>query len=145
MKKKRKRRSSNKAERRVQRNTIDITKEIDLLDSLRLEPYRFSVFSKKKRIGGLDDKRYHDPTRSDRKYIDGNYVEYEFNRKREISRGTPLNQTRVAFKYPEKVIVCKRRKERRESLFALNRIGKGKGRKFKKRKITEDSKISCRR
>ncbi len=53
-----------------------------------------------------------------------------------------LHPGRIAFVDPKKVIVCKRRSERRRELFRRNKIGKGKG-VSKKRIITELSKVRC--
>ena len=50
---------------------------------------------------------------------------------------------KTEFKRPEKVIVCVRRKKRREVLFATKNTRKGSG--AKRRRLNENSKISCRR
>lgn len=57
-------------------------------------------------------------------------------------RLTSLMKSRLAFNDPGRVIVCKRRKERRVVLFSLNRIGKGKG-GSKRHRWVRDSHIKC--
>lgn len=57
------------------------------------------------------------------------------------SYGPPIS---VGFREPERVLICVRRKRRREVMFALNKTGKGKGRQ-KRPRYSEYSKISCRR
>lgn len=54
-----------------------------------------------------------------------------------------LMASRLAFDDPRRVIVCERRKRRREVLFSLGRTGKGKGKR--RHKWTEDSHIVCKR
>lgn len=51
---------------------------------------------------------------------------------------------RVAFQKPEKVLVCVRRQQRREVLFARKKTGRGAGRRSKPR-FNFYSSISCRR
>lgn len=52
------------------------------------------------------------------------------------------NVGEIYFSDPMRLSVCKRRRERREILFALRKAGKGRG-GAKKRKYTEISKIRC--
>lgn len=54
-----------------------------------------------------------------------------------------LPASRQAFKFPDRVLVCVRRKQRRETLFALGRTGKGS--KNPNRRRSEYSDVSCRR
>lgn len=52
-----------------------------------------------------------------------------------------LNRDVLRFKYPKDVLVCHRRKTRKEVLFALNRTGRGSG---SKRVRNPQSNISCK-
>lgn len=55
---------------------------------------------------------------------------------------TPTVPKRVAFKSPKKVLVCVRREQRKEVLFALRKTKKGSG---GSRRLTPFSEISCKR
>lgn len=61
--------------------------------------------------------------------------------KNENFKGVP-NQR---FSNPNRSIVCRRREDRRRSLFALRKIGRGKGAGRKRRVMTRYSSISCKR
>lgn len=54
-----------------------------------------------------------------------------------------LPASRQAFKFPDRVLVCVRRQQRRQVLFALR--GTGKGSRKKERKFNAFSEISCKR
>lgn len=54
-----------------------------------------------------------------------------------------LPASRQAFKFPDRVLVCVRRQQRRQVLFALK--GTGKGSRQKERKMNAFSEISCKR
>lgn len=52
-------------------------------------------------------------------------------------------QNKIQFERPFSVVTCRRRKERRETLFKLGKIGKGKKGSGRKRRMTIRSKIKC--
>ncbi len=90
----------------------------------------------------IDDRRRFRPTISTGYLlIDGRPVNYGLSQsnKRNIKDRT---QDRLAFTNPAKVIECRKRKTRRETLFRKRKIGKGKS-VSKRRIMKESSKIKC--
>lgn len=75
-----------------------------------------------------------------RKTITGNQVTYKATKP--VYKKYPSVNDRISFESPKRVLVCRRRKSRREILFKYNKIGKGKGSK-KPHRWTDDSKIKC--
>lgn len=77
------------------------------------------------------------------KKLDGRPVEYEVHRG-PTDRSKYYPDYRIAFTDHKKVVVCARRKRRREHLFKEGKIGKGK-KVSKIRRMRDDSKIVCKR
>ena len=59
-----------------------------------------------------------------------------------VSRNTRDGVSKFAFAVPRKVVVCVRRKQRREVLFAMRRTGKGAKRRIRRR--NHWSEVSCK-
>lgn len=138
MAKKRKKRYKDD-ERRVQRDTSDITR----LRKLLYSPFLVKKPEvKRKREAIPDDRRYFRPEmdRAIRK-VDGTYAKIVLAH-RTRNRPSKGTKVRIAFADPRYVTVCRRRKERRESLFKSGKIGKGK-KIFGRKRITEASRIKC--
>lgn len=139
---------------RVQRDNLTITRSDNrLLDPLKnlndilTNPY-------------LRRRKDHDRRRSERIHNDRRYYRPETDNRYLTERGNtavtalaprtventryrhPL-ANRIKFVSPERVSVCIRRKQRREVLFKSRSVGKGKT-VTPIRRLTEDSKISCR-
>ncbi len=89
----------------------------------------------------VEDMRTWHPQRDDRtfKRLDGTEATY-VTQTEDKNKFRKIGQT--YFSDPRKVTICKRRKERRESLFAGRKVGKGKG-STKKRRRTYKSNIRC--
>ena len=62
-------------------------------------------------------------------------------RKNAIKKGSLYPGAAVGFKDPHKILICARRQIRKQVMHALNKTGKGKGRK--KPTFNQYSKISC--
>lgn len=114
-----------------------IQREISMFPEPKRLLYPFSVF---KTNQPLEDKRRFrfdkDPTPFT---LDNRRARYL---RKQNSKLPERYDWRIRFANPKKTLVCIRRKARREALFSLHRIGKGKSVK-KIRKFTEESKISC--
>lgn len=106
----------------------------------RLRRYSFESAFK---IQPIEDRRYYTPQEPGYRTITGAPARVVPQVQPKISQRRYAPE-RLKFKDPRRAMVCVRRSSRRESLFALNKIGKGKAGP-KRRKITESSKISCRR
>lgn len=88
-----------------------------------------------------DDRRRWSPVIDSYKMIDGRGVDYEGSRDHRNMRRN-VGMEKIAFVHPDKVVVCRKRKERRAALFRQQKIGKGK--KVSKRRIMRDSsRIKC--
>lgn len=57
---------------------------------------------------------------------DGRRVEYILSAPKKPTLRRDRTKDRIAFRNPKKVYVCKRRRERRRSLFSSGKIGKGR-------------------
>lgn len=93
-------------------------------------------------ITNTDDKRKFDFGKKEALRIDGRKAEYILSDPPRIKKRYDRTKASIAFKDPNRIFICKRRKARREVLFSLRKIGKGKG-SSKIRKMTEHSKIKC--
>ena len=136
------RRKRKKARVRRQRVYQHITKPVRLLPSpFSKAPFRRRIPSEEI----IDDRRRYLPSLAPLAlYDDGRPVSYGL-RDRTV-RGRPyrsLAYVRLGFVNPLRVRVCQRRKERRETLFRMQKIGRGKGAGRKRRRITAESSIRC--
>lgn len=114
-----------------QRHTTAITKRKPLLRIPRIE------------YSPIEDHRRHTPKRARLYYdIKGKEVDYALKDAKGTYPGASQTKATVSFADPRSTIVCRRRSERRKSLFALKKVGKGR-RTFKKRKMRPESKIRC--
>ena len=90
-----------------------------------------------------NDRRYYVPHFDDHaKYDDGRRVTYGQVTPRLSKVGPGRLTDRIGFRNPFKVSICRRRRARRESLFARKIIGKGKG-VGKIRRMTRFSSVRC--
>lgn len=131
----RRKRNNNKQQQiRHQRDINTITKISDLL-----RPFR----KKKEHIP--DDRRYFRPIKDTVLRMDGNPVEYKAADSRYPSSGNKRSRYtgRISYQDPGRVTVCRRRKARRQSLFAAGKVGAGK-RVTSRRRFTDNSEISCK-
>lgn len=62
--------------------------------------------------------------------------------KKSLTKNNRLRYNEIRWENPKLMEICRRRKERKETLFALKKIGKGKGGP-KERRLTEYSKVVC--
>lgn len=88
-----------------------------------------------------NDLRRYDPV-GNLKYVDGRHVRYELLNKTKRNVRDRAQSDRISFEDSDRVIVCHRRKSRRETLFAKRKIGSGR-KVSKHRRWTERSKIVC--
>lgn len=127
--------SRKKKRSREQRNNSIISRRDALLfDMLNKPVYRRVVLQ--------DDRRRWEPYSYDQyKRLDGRGVDYEIGTDDQDNRrdGT---RSKIAFANPRKVVVCRKRKSRRETLFKKGKIGRGK-RVSRKRIMRDSSKIKC--
>lgn len=134
---KRKRKKNNGSRR--QRDVYHISETKRLLSS----PFHREVMDSPLIID--DRRRYHpDGDRRSFKRLDGREAEYVL-RDKQSSKGRRRSSGTLAtlsFKEPEKVMVCRRRKQRRETLFKRLLIGRGISGP-RKRRITWMSKVRC--
>lgn len=140
-KKRRKKGINKKGSRRFQRGYQYNTR----LDKLLKSPYLRNIFAEKplhKRIKLKEDLREWRPKLQDLRKLDGTPVEYRLSRYRKKPYRRLGLEAKLAFDEPLKVNVCVKRKRRRETLFKLRRIGKGKG-VSKKRIMKPESKVRC--
>lgn len=88
-----------------------------------------------------DDRRTWHPDGRFRveKTISGGYAGTRIAKPNTRKRSLPGN---IEYENPNRVMVCKRRRVRREVLFTLRKIGKGKGGP-KKRRLSVTSQIKC--
>lgn len=127
-----------KKNKKAQRNVKNITKSTRLLRSRRK-----TVKPKIRRKKNLwEDKRFWSPLFTENKKIDGTNVEYEISQNKNQALPRSSIPVSIQFANPRKVTVCKKRSERRKTLFARHKVGKGK-KVAKKRRMTENSHIKC--
>ena len=124
-----------------------VVKKIPQQVEARIKVSRIRKLSKsrgltlRKDLKVLEDRRLWHPMENARDYrmLDGRNAEY-------ITSTTRENEFRKVgqnyFKDPKQVVICKRRRQRREILFAIRKVG-GKGPGRAKRKYTEESKVRC--
>lgn len=91
----------------------------------------------------VNDRRRYRPDRHDSlRYDDGRYTEVKTSQ--ETLHGTRYKRlgNRLEFVNPDRIDLCRRRRDRRESLFAKGKIGSGK-KVTKNRRYTQESRIKC--
>lgn len=122
---------SYKGRSRPQRDTFDISRRRRLRPFLRKE--------RRYKLNEAIDRRHWIPDDTITKTVYGTAVELDEEpaRKRADDR-----YSKISFVNPRAVVVCERRKRRRETLFAFKRIGKGKG-VSRRRRRTIDSDVRC--
>lgn len=77
------------------------------------------------------------------KRLDGTFAEiYEDERRSDGYLNKSIAGYKVAFRDPDRVVVCKRRLKRRQELFRRRKVGKG-AKVSKKRRWTDNSKVRC--
>lgn len=120
-----------RSKKRSQRKSDHFTKSKRLLR----RNYKFDT--------GIDDRRVFRPN-IDKEPLtfDGRRVTYtlQTNKPPTVRRDPTLSK--IQFANPKKTFVCKRRRERRITLFAINKVGKGK-KVSRIRRRTPDSNIKC--
>lgn len=132
MAKKRHRKRSESEISRKQRDVDAITKADRLL---------LSIIKRSPDVIGGDRRRWRPPIDNGYRLIDGRGVNYDI-RKRNIDKTQPSRlRHKIGFRDARRVTVCIRRKERRETLFALGKTGMGA--RSKKRRLTDSSKVRC--
>lgn len=144
MSKRRKKRYNRNNEWRSERKTDDFTKLGDLLRPSFIFEQLFSDSADKHRIREGDKRRWRPSADSGLRRIDGRLVEYKVvDSKKSRFEGQSQTLAKVAFADAKKVMVCKRRKERRAVLFAKH--GSGRGIKIKSpiRRYNDDSDVVC--
>lgn len=119
--------------RATQREIINIAKRRSLLGS--------PVFEDSKKVDPLDDRRRWRPDRGIPLRVDGRFATYTL-RKPKRSTKRDLTIHRIGFYDPKRVMVCKRRKKRREELFKRGKIGKGRS-VSRFRRMSEFSDVRC--
>lgn len=134
-----------KRKKRIQRRKQYFPQRKSVLDSrIRRDNLRRQSLM----LRQVQDRRYYEPNWIDGlKDVSGRPVQYSATTHvKGTNREIRLGLSQVGFRSPESVITCKRRNQRRRALFAIRKIGKGKGaRRFKRRVYTEHSKIVCSR
>lgn len=107
----------------------------------RLLVPELKILDKRKPV--VQDRREWTPQRDVRRLTNGRQVTYQISRS---SNQHPLRDpttAKIAFQDPRKVLVCHRRRKRRESLFASGKAGSGR-RITTSRRLTSDSEYSCK-
>lgn len=143
MSKRRHKRSINRyhrIDRTKQRESRRFTKSSDLLLRDMIYPEIISGY-----LSDIEDLRRYRPERQrlDRLEVSGKPAVVSYNNTTTQQQiYTRSIEARPFFKHPDKVIVCKKRRRRREVLFARRSIGKG-AKVSKIRKYTEDSDVRC--
>lgn len=131
------------SKRRRKKNRRNLTKKHKIIQrDIRYIPksnrllYDIQQKQTKKVLDVIQDRRvYLPPTDSSPRKTNGQRVSYANNL---------TTKGRVQFKDPANVMICKRRSDRRKTLFKLNKIGKGK-KSTKQRRYNESSNIVCKR
>lgn len=121
---------------RLNRETIDFTR----LDSRIYRPDK-SHFEDSTVSSPVEDRRLFTPEPSVIRTVYGTRARYRLaTRNKKTGQALPLNRSRLAFLAPDKVMVCVRRKKRRESIFSfvMRRISGGSGGGSKARRLLGD-------
>lgn len=118
---------------RTQREAHDFTKTDRLLG--------FGVF-KTDKVGVFDDRRRWRPSHGLPLMVDGKDSRLTIRKPKSPTHVRDYTRSRLAFSDPRRVKECRRRRKRRETLFKMGKIGRGKkGPRF--RKLTEYSDVRC--
>lgn len=134
---------------RINNRRINISRDINRRIEKDLNYYRLTrddtpIARSKRRLADNDRRRYN-PTKSiyNRDLYD-RLVRLQVSRptKFEVKRDALPN--RISFNDSHNVPVCRRRHQRRASLFAYKRIGSGHRGNRRVHRWTDDSKISCK-
>jgi len=141
-KKRKRKKTKSKYQKPVQRKASDFSNRYLVLE----RPIAFKTINrhkkseiKHKKIIITDDRRFYLPLVADRALLtDGRPSKIIVK----PTGGHLQTKEPLRFEDPRRTIVCIRRKQRRKSLFALSKVGKGKGGP-KHRKLTRDSKVRC--
>lgn len=102
---------------------------------------RTMLRSPKKELLFHENQRLYRPD-DDFREVDGTRATVQGTDRRRVRKGILPSSLALQFKNPRRVMVCRRRAERRQTLFKIGKIGKGKKGPVK-RKITEKSKVRC--
>lgn len=111
------------------------------------ELLRRSVVTKprqtKIRLTEIEDRRKTKTVHLDARTVSGRRAKISIKRYKK-NKWLPGRQTkaRIAFEDPKKTIICIRRRKRRQALFSLGKVGKGKKIRTRKR-YNEFSEIKC--
>lgn len=121
---------------RVQRDVRTIaTRAPRVLHPARLKPLSLAI--------DVEDRRTFHPARASRPALSFSGVQHRLVAPVGVTRREAARvPRRVVFYQPDRVIVCARRRSRREVLFALGRTGKG-AKSRRSRNMFSD--VSCRR
>jgi hypothetical protein len=105
--------------------------------------HRFREFNPRdRRFTEIEDRRSYRQAGRRPRDIYGTEMHITLRDRARSKIGASQTKAGLAFKDPRKTIICRRRHERRQSLFALGRVGKGiKGPKYKR--LNEWSDIKC--
>lgn len=123
-----------------QRYTNAITKIPNLLFDKK-QKYKRSTYENTNQID--DGRRFRPTTYRASHLFDGNRTKVEIYTNSNIGRNKRI-PTRIAYGDTRKTIVCRKRRNRRQSLFQQGKIGKGV-RVSSIRKTTPNSSIICKR
>lgn len=134
-----------KASRRAHKRAVTRTSQREISYISRRD--RLLRLSEKRRKETLRDRRIEDrrlftPDRALLLTSGGKLATYQVHRPRVTVRSRKnVLPHRIEFRDPRRTIVCRRRRKRREVLFAMKRTGKGARRR--KRRYTPESQIVC--
>ncbi|AXL15474.1 hypothetical protein [Microviridae sp.] len=129
--------NSKKKRSRLQRNISPITRR-KLLRSRVYDPF------KRRKEPLTEDLRYfRPPIDRDYRLKDGRKVSYSLTAPKRKSKLKDPTLHRIGFSDPLNTQVCIKRKRRRETLFKLRKIGKGKSGSRKPKRLTDRSSIRC--
>lgn len=91
----------------------------------------------------IDRREYFPSISTKERLTDGRPVTYKIHSGKGNARPRARIARNIAYTNPKRTAVCVRRNARRQSLFAIKKIGRGRGSFTKPRKRNETSNIRC--
>lgn len=115
--------TNNANDKNMRLSSVQELDEYDSLNEFNIRKRRM-IKSRDDRLKEIEDQRRRSFRIARQAYLtDGRPATYTINK----WRGESFKRTRIRFKEPMRTIICKRRKKRRRILFAINRVGHGRG------------------